>query len=107
LRGSPSSAIIDGMASPSRTPPLAALSRFTAGVALALVASGGVLAQRLSRGDVRAAVVTQVIVTVATILVFQARIRRPKTAIVQRDDRADAVRGERHRVTYRRSAFCS
>jgi hypothetical protein len=76
LRGPPASAIIDGMTSSSGTPPLAALSCFTAGVALALVASGGVVAQRLSRGDVRAAVAAQALVTIAAILVFQAQIRR-------------------------------
>jgi hypothetical protein len=54
----------------------AALSCFTAGVALALVASGGLLAQRLSRGDVRAAVVAQALVTCAALALFQGQIRK-------------------------------
>ncbi|HEY8077472.1 MAG TPA: hypothetical protein VIF62_25275 [Labilithrix sp.] len=43
-------------------------------MALALVASGGVLAQRLSRGDMRTALAVQVMVTTAVLVLSRARI---------------------------------
>jgi len=49
-------------------------------MALALVASGGVLAQRLSRGDVRTALIAQLLATSVALFVFRAQIRRQNEA---------------------------
>jgi hypothetical protein len=63
-----------GTASPTH------LSSFTSGFAVAMIACGGILAQRLTRGDVRVALVAQLLLT-ATLLVV-ARLGASKAATV-------------------------
>lgn len=51
------------------------LSSFTAGLALAVVACGGILADRLSLGDVKVATVAHVVLTIAVVGLVHAQRR--------------------------------
>jgi hypothetical protein len=58
------------------------LSSFTSGFAVAMIACGGILAERLTRGDIRVAFVAQLLLTATLLVVVRLGASRTATVVV-------------------------